>query len=102
MLDASPGLLIVGGRYVPGMRFAVNASMGLSDIPYRCFLPWSVLGGVLWSIYTCGLAYLVASTLAGFPFASMVIAAVITSCVIVATYFVYRRRQRRVAEKGRE
>ena len=42
MLDASPGLLIVGGRYVPGMRFAVNASMGLSDIPYRRFLPWSV------------------------------------------------------------
>ncbi len=100
MLDASPGLLIVGGRYVPGMRFAVNASMGLSDIPYRRFLPWSVLGGALWSIYTCGLAYLVASTLAGFPFASMVIAAVITSCVLVATYFVYRRRQRRVAEQA--
>ena len=100
MLDASPGLLIVGGRYVPGMRFAVNASMGLSDIPYRRFLPWSVLGGALWSIYTCGLAYLVASTLAGFPLASIVIAAVITSCVIVATYFVYRRRQRRVTERA--
>ena len=31
-LDRSPGLLIVGGRYVPGMRFAVNASMGFSKI----------------------------------------------------------------------
>jgi membrane protein DedA with SNARE-associated domain len=48
-LDRSPGLLIVAGRYVPGMRFAVNASMGISDIPYRRFLPWSVLGGALWS-----------------------------------------------------
>ena len=38
-LDRSPGLLIVAGRYVPGMRFAVNASMGLSKIPYRRFLP---------------------------------------------------------------
>jgi membrane-associated protein len=38
-LDRSPGLLIVAGRYVPGMRFAVNASMGISDIPYRRFLP---------------------------------------------------------------
>ena len=32
-LERSPGLLIVAGRYVPGMRFAVNASMGLSHIP---------------------------------------------------------------------
>ena len=32
-LDRSPGLMIVAGRYVPMMRFAVNASMGLSDIP---------------------------------------------------------------------
>ena len=31
-LHRSPGLLIVAGRYVPGMRFVVNASMGLSDI----------------------------------------------------------------------
>ena len=37
-LDRSPGLLIVAGRYVPGMRFAVNASMGLSHIRYRKFL----------------------------------------------------------------
>ena len=35
-----PGLMIVAGRYVPMMRFAVNASMGLSDIPYRRFLLW--------------------------------------------------------------
>ncbi len=43
-LDRSPGLMIVAGRYVPGMRFAVNATMGLSSIPYRRFLPWSVVG----------------------------------------------------------
>ena len=35
--------------------------------------------------------------LAGCPLGSMVIAAVITSCVIVATYVVYRPRERRVA-----
>ena len=45
MLQSSPGLLIVAGRYVPGMRFAVNASRGVSTMPYRRFLPWSILGG---------------------------------------------------------
>lgn len=93
-LDRSPGLLIVAGRYVPGMRFAVNASMGLSDIPYRRFLPWSVLGGVLWSVYTCALAYNVATTLSGFPIASLVISSLITSAALIAIYFVDRRRRR--------
>ena len=95
-LDRSPGLLIVVGRYVPGMRFAVNASMGLSDIPYRRFLPWSILGGVLWSVYTCELAYRVATTLSGYPLASIVISGLITSAALAAVYFIDRRRRREV------
>ena len=93
-LDRSPGLMIVAGRYVPGMRFAVNATMGLSSIPYRRFLPWSVVGGVLWSVYTCTLAYNVATTLSGFPLASLVISSLITSAALAAIYFVDRRRRR--------
>lgn len=92
-LDRSPGLLIVAGRYVPGMRFAVNASMGMSGIPYRRFLPWSILGGALWSVYTCALANNVATTLAGYPLASLVISSLITSAAIAAIYFVDRRRR---------
>jgi membrane protein DedA with SNARE-associated domain len=30
-------VLIVGGRYVPGLRFVVNATMGLLEIRYRRF-----------------------------------------------------------------
>ena len=93
-LDRSPGLMIVAGRYVPGMRFAVNATMGLSSIPYRRFLPWSVVGGVLWSVYTCALAYNVATTLSGLPLASLVISSLITSAALTAIYFVDRRRRR--------
>ena len=99
-LDRSPGLLIVAGRYVPGMRFAVNATLGLSGLPYRRFLPWSVLGGLLWSIYTCALAYKVATTLSGFPLASLVISSLITSAALAAIYLVDRRRRR--AAEGAE
>ena len=93
-LDRSPGLMIVAGRYVPGMRFAVNATMGLSSLPYRRFLPWSVLGGILWSVYTCTLAYKVATTLSGFPLASLVISSLITSAALAAIFLVDRRRRR--------
>ena len=94
-LDRSPGLLIVAGRYVPGMRFAVNASMGLSHIRYRRFLGWSVISGILWSVYTCALAYWVSTTLAGFPLASLVISSLITSAALAAVYFVNRSRNRK-------
>ncbi len=97
-LDRSPGLLIVAGRYVPGMRFAVNASMGLSDIRYRRFLGWSVLSGILWSVYTCALAYWVSTTLAGFPLASLIISSLITSAALAAVYFVDRHKRK--AAKG--
>jgi membrane-associated protein len=96
IMDTSAPLLIVGGRYVPGMRFVVNATMGLSDLPYRRFLPWSVLGGVLWSVYTCLLAYKVSTTLAEFPLASVVISGLVTTAIIAIAFFVVRRRKRAV------
>ena len=93
-LHRSTGLLLVAGRFVPGMRFAVNATMGLSDIPYRRFLPWSIVGGTVWSIYTCALAYRVATTLSGYPLASIVISSLITSAALCAVFFVDRRRRK--------
>jgi membrane-associated protein len=93
-LDRSPGLLIMAGRSVPGMRFVVNASIGLSEMPYRRFLPWSALSGALWSVYTCALAYWVSTTLAGYPLAPLVISSLITSA-LAAVYFVDRHKRRR-------
>jgi membrane-associated protein len=73
LMDKSPAVLIIGGRYVPGMRFVVNATMGLSDIAYRRFLGWSVVSGILWSTYTSVLAYEIGLALGDFPLASFII-----------------------------
>jgi membrane protein DedA with SNARE-associated domain len=100
IMDTSAPLLIVGGRYVPGMRFVVNATMGLSDIPYRRFLPWSVVGGVFWSVYTCLLAYKVSTTLAEFPLASVLISGFVTTAIIAIAFVVVRRRKRTAAAAG--
>ena len=99
-LERSPGLLIVVGRFVPGMRFAVDASMGLSTYPYRRFLPWSIIGGTLWSVYTCALAYRVATTLSGYPLASMIISGLITTAAIVGVFFIDRHRRKRAAAQA--
>jgi membrane protein DedA with SNARE-associated domain len=47
VLGRQAGTLIVAGRFVPGLRFAVNATMGLSDIPLRRFAAWSAVGGTV-------------------------------------------------------
>jgi membrane-associated protein len=97
LMDKSPAVLIIGGRYVPGMRFVVNATMGLSDIAYRRFLGWSVISGILWSTYTCILAYEIGQALGDFPLASFVISGLVTTVAITIVFFTVRRNRRRFA-----
>ena len=99
-LGSSAPLLLIAGRYVPGLRFAINATMGLSAYPYRSFLLWSSIGGTVWAVYTSGLAYLVAVALEGFPLASIIISGVITSVAIGAIFIVARRRRRESAQRA--
>ena len=100
-MDKSAPVLIIGGRYVPGMRFVVNATMGLSEMPYRRFLPWSVISGVVWSVYTCILAYEIGLALGEFPLASFVISGLVTTVAITVIFFTLRhQRRRRAAAEG--
>ena len=92
LLDRSGPLLISCGRFVPGVRFAVNVSMGLIEYPYRRFLLFSGIGGVIWSVYTCVLAYWIGTSLAGFPLASIAVSGIVTTVLIAAVYLVDRRR----------
>lgn len=92
LLGRSGPLLIACGRFVPGVRFAVNVSMGLIEYPYRRFLLFSAIGGTLWAVYTCLLAYWVGGALANFPVASIVVSGVITTILIGAVYWIDRRR----------
>src|SRR5207253_3102167 len=92
-MGSSAPLLIVLGRYVPGLRFVVNATMGLSEYPYRKFVVWSSIGGIAWAVYTCGLAYLVGTALADYPLASIIISGTITTVAIAAIFLVVKRRR---------
>lgn len=94
MIGSSAPMLLLFGRYVPGLRLVVNATFGITAHPYRNFLLWSGIGGTVWSIYTCSLAYLVGTALAGFPLASAVISGAITTIAIGFIFIIVRRRRR--------
>ena len=91
--DHAP-LFIVFGRYVPGVRFFVNGSMGIRAYPWRKFLLWSTIGGTTWAIYTSLLAFWVATALAGHPLASFLLAGAITTALIAVIFIVENRRRR--------
>jgi len=97
LLDSSAPVLIIGGRYVPGMRFVVNATMGLSTLAYRRFLVWSVISGTLWSVYTCVLAYQIGLALGDYPLASFVISGLVTTVALAVVFVTVRRQRRRPA-----
>ena len=94
--SSAPQLLIIG-RYLPGMRLVVNAMFGLQAYPYKKFLLWSAIGGTTWSIYTCGLAYLIGTTLVNFPLASVIISGLVTTIAVGVLFLVVRRRRRAAA-----
>lgn len=102
LMDSSAAVLIIGGRYVPGMRFVVNATMGLSDIAYPRFLVWSVISGVLWSTYTSVLAYEIGLALGDFPLASFVISGLVTTVVLGVVFLTVRRQRRKTAASSAE
>jgi membrane-associated protein len=90
-LGSRAPVLLVVGRFVPGVRFVVNATLGLSRYRYASFLLWSTIGGTIWAVYTCGLAYLVGTSLADFPLASVIISGLITTAALGAIFLVVRR-----------
>jgi membrane protein DedA with SNARE-associated domain len=91
LLGSRPPVVLIAGRYVPGMRFLINVTYGLSTYPYRRFLLWSAIGGTLWSLTTCLLAYAVGTALADFPLASVIISGALTTLAVGAFIWVARR-----------
>ncbi len=92
--DTAP-LLIAAGRFVPGVRFMVNAMMGLSRYPYPRFLAWSILGSTLWATYTCAFSWWIGTKLGDWPLLSMLISALITGALLSLLYFPLKRRWER-------
>jgi membrane-associated protein len=102
LMGRSAPVLIVAGRFVPGLRFVVNASMGLARYPYRRFFLWSSIGGVAWSLYTCVLAYWIGIALVDFPLASIVVSGAITTAILFVIFLVARRQKRAMQRPGAE
>jgi membrane-associated protein len=86
VLGGRAPMLIVFGRFVPGLRFMVGATMGLTRFPYRTFLLWDVVGSTLWAVYTCVFCYAIASVIDDKPFVSIIVSVVVTTGMLALLY----------------
>ncbi|MFB7250859.1 DedA family protein [Microbacterium sp. NPDC056234] len=88
--------LILGARYIPVGRVAVNMTAGALHYPWRRFLPLSALGGLSWAAYSAGIGLLAGHWLKDQPLLSAVFGVMFALIIgfVIDRIAAYRRRRR--------
>jgi membrane protein DedA with SNARE-associated domain len=102
VLSQTAPMLIVFGRFVPGLRFMLGATMGLTRYPYPKFLLWDAIGGTFWAVYTCVFSYLVASIIQDKPLLSITVSVVVTTGLLGLLYRPIKRNWEASSVQGPE
>lgn len=91
--------LILGARYIPVGRVAVNMTAGALRYPRRRFVPLSIAAGTSWAAYSAVIGTLAGRWLEGQPLLSAVIgvAFALVLGVVVDRVSASRRRRRQTA-----
>jgi membrane-associated protein len=105
LLARRGGPAVLVGRFVAVVRAIVPALAGLSDIPFRTFVPYNVIGGLVWATlytlvgYALGKSYKhLLSTIGVWSY--VVVGVVVVA--LIANHVRLRRRRRRVALEPHE
>lgn len=91
VLGGTAPMLLIAGRFVPGMRFVIGVTMGLTRYPYPRFLLWDAIGGITWATYTCTFSYLIASAMNDKPVLSIMMSVIVTTALLGLLYIPLKR-----------
>lgn len=95
--------LILGARYIPVGRVAVNMSAGALGYPWRRFLPLSIVAGLSWAAYSTVLGVLAGQWLKDQPLLSALLGTLLAlglGLVIERIATARRRRKNRLAPES--
>ena len=94
-LERRGALLIIGARYIPAGRVAVNMSAGAVRYPWRRFLPLSIVAAVSWTLYSAGIGLIAGHWLADQPVVSAIAGVAVALLIgLVVDRVTARRRLR--------
>jgi membrane protein DedA with SNARE-associated domain len=94
-LDRRSATLILGARYIPVGRVAVNMSAGALGFPWRRFLPLSLIAGLSWSIFSLAIGLLAGAWLKDQPLLSAGLGIVVALVIGFAIDRIAAARRRR-------
>ena len=93
-----PALVFVG-RFLPGIRLAINLSCGAGQMAYRRFLLFDSLGAFVWSAQAAILGYIFGKSFEDRPWIGLLIA--LSIALLVGAAVAQRERKHIKAEKQR-
>lgn len=94
-LDRRSATLILGARYIPVGRVAVNMSAGALGFPWRRFLPLSLIAGLSWSVFSLAIGLLAGAWIKDQPLLSAGLGIVIALLIGVVIDRIAAARRRR-------
>jgi membrane-associated protein len=95
VLHRRGGLAVLVGRFVAVLRALMPAVAGTTRMPYRTFLFYNVLGGIIWGVGYCLLGYVAGSAYAAIERTVGTGVAVAVAVVVVAALAVWGIRRHR-------
>jgi membrane-associated protein len=95
-------LAVLLGRFVAFIRAVMPAAAGAVRVPYRTFLLYNVIGGLVWGVGYCLLGYLAGSAYSAVESRVGTGLAVAVAVAVVAAVAVWVVRRRRAAASGYE
>ena len=99
-LDERGAYIIIIARFIPGGRTAVTFSAGyIPTFPWRRFIVYDIVAGVIWAAYAALLGYFGGKTFENHPFYGVLVALgiALTLGLVVEVVRHARARRRRVA-----
>lgn len=98
MVRRQGAALVFVGRFLPGIRIAINLSCGAGQMAYPRFLFFDLLGGIVWASQAALLGYFAGKAFAGQLWVAFVVAFAVTGIVGAFVWLKERQRVRRERE----
>jgi membrane-associated protein len=102
VLRARGGLAVFLGRFVVFLRAVMPAAAGAARVPYRTFLFYNVVGGLIWGVGYCLLGYAAGSAYSAIESRVGAGLAIAVAAIVVAGLAVWAVRRHRTAASRAE
>ena len=102
MVQRRGSALVFAGRFLPGIRIAINLSCGAGELAYKRFFLFDALGAIVWSTQAALLGYVFGQQFADRPWIGLLIALAVAGVIAFGLAYQEKRSVRRSLTASQE